>query len=152
VERGEGWSAVRPALWEDLDELLRLLSQLHEDEPPLVRSAEREAVFARMLATPGRTVLVSEGAGSLTGTLDIRVFENLTHDARPWAEIEKVVVDRAHRRRGVGAALLDAAHALAREAGCFKVQLLSRAERTEAHALYERAGFDAHVRGFRRYL
>jgi GNAT superfamily N-acetyltransferase len=148
---------VRAAERGDLDELLALLSQLHEDEPPHLATAELAACYESILATPGRTILVAvrdgdgEGEG-LLGTLDISVSENLTHGGRPWADLEKVVVDRDHRRAGVGAALLDAAMALAREADCYKVQLLSRGERGDAHTFYEAQGFEGSARGFRRYF
>jgi GNAT superfamily N-acetyltransferase len=66
--------------------------------------------------------------------------------------VENVVVTAGHRRAGVGAALLRAAVTMAREAGCYKVQLLSRAERRAAHAFYESRGFRAVAQGYRLYL
>jgi ribosomal protein S18 acetylase RimI-like enzyme len=142
---------VRSARSEDLPELVSLLGQLHaEDAPP---DMERlSATFAQMLATPARAVLVACVGEALVGTLDLEVVANLTHGGRPWAGIENVVVDAAYRRRGVGRALAEVAVELAREAGCYKLQLLSREDRQAAHALYEASGFDVRVRGFRRYL
>jgi GNAT superfamily N-acetyltransferase len=58
----------------------------------------------------------------------------------------------AHRRRGIGGHLLDAAAALARSAGCYKAQLLSRADPRRAHAFYENCGFEPIAQGYRRYL
>ena len=40
----------------------------------------------------------------------------------------------------------------AREAGCYKLQLLSSRRRTQAHAFYQALGFEASAQGFRIYL
>lgn len=80
------------------------------------------------------------------------MIRNLTHDGRPYALVENVVVDAAERGRGVGGALMEAAVTRAAEAGCYKLQLISRDGRSEAHAFYERAGFTASAQGYRRYL
>jgi hypothetical protein len=37
----------------------------------------------------------------------------------------------------------------AREAGCHRLQLLSRVQRTEAHAFYRAIGMEASAQGFR---
>ncbi len=148
VDRG---LLVRAAVAEDLPALLTLLSQLH-DETAGPRLTRLETTFAEMLASPARLVLVACREDRIVGTLDLCMVANLTHGGRPWAGIENVVVDAEHRRRGVGTALVDVAAEVAREAGCYKLQLLSREDREDAHALYERTGFNAPVRGFRRYL
>jgi hypothetical protein len=40
----------------------------------------------------------------------------------------------------------------ARDAGCYKIQLLSRKGRAEAHAFYNQQGLEPVAEGFRRYL
>jgi GNAT superfamily N-acetyltransferase len=64
--------------------------------------------------------------------------------------VENVVVDHAHRRQGVGAALLEAAAALGRSAGCYKLQL--SADDVNAYAFYEEAGWEHAARTYKRYL
>ena len=56
------------------------------------------------------------------------------------AEIKQVWVDPAHRRRGLGLALLDAAIAEARARGC--AQMLLMTYDFQAPWLYERRGFE----------
>ncbi|HXR53670.1 MAG TPA: GNAT family N-acetyltransferase [Acidimicrobiales bacterium] len=148
AHRGE--LVVRSAVAGDFDELERLLALLAlEAADP--RPAGRGA-FLRTLADRQRLVLVASLGDRLVGTLDLVVVDNATHGGAPWAAVENVVVDPGERRRGVARALMDGAVGLARGVGCYKVQLLSDARRPEAHALYEAMGFDAPVRGFRRYL
>jgi N-acetylglutamate synthase-like GNAT family acetyltransferase len=71
----------------------------------------------------------------------------------PYAVIENIVVADDARRRGVGRALLAHLDALARARACTKIMLLSSVERTDAHAFFQRAGFDGgRKRGFVKYL
>lgn len=149
----DGELLVRRAGVEDLPQLMALLSQLHEEEAPKPVDEGLRATFAGILASwRSRAILVACLDGALVGTLDLLVVSNLTRSGRPWASIENVVVEAACRRRGIGRALLGVAVELAREAGCSKLQLISREERGAAHELYVGAGFTAPVRGFRRYL
>lgn len=144
---------IRRAGAEDLRDLMELLSQLHPEEAPRPVDEQLRATFAEVLAAcRSRAILVACLDGALVGTLDLLLVANLTRGGRPWASIENVVVDAACRRRGIGRALLDVAVDLAREAGCSKLQLISREERGAAHELYIGSGFTAPVRGFRRYL
>jgi GNAT superfamily N-acetyltransferase len=146
--------------------LLALYAELHPADPqPAVQTAHD--VWLGIEAQAGRTILVAEAvgpsdaatraesagpAGAVVGTVDCIVLPNLTRGARPFALVENVVVTTGHRRSGVGSALLEAAVVLARQAGCYKIQLLSRAERHGAHAFYESYGFRASAQGYRRYF
>lgn len=142
---------VRPASEADVPALLELYAELHPADPrPPAQTALD--VWRAIQAQAGRTVLVAESAGTVIGTVDCAVLPNLTRGARPFALIENVVVTAGRHRSGVGSALLEAAVSLARQAGCYKVQLLSRAERHAAHAFYESHGFRAVAQGYRRYL
>ena len=56
------------------------------------------------------------------------------------------------RGRGVGAMLLSAAEAIARERGCYRMQLTSRYMREEAHRFYRRLSYEATSLGFKKTL
>ena len=143
---------VRRAISGDLPELLALLSQLHEEGTPPLAGEDLTSTFTEILASQTRAVLVASRGGGIVGTLDLFMMANLTRGGRPWAGIENVVVDMAHRRQGIGGALIAVAADLARGAGCYKLQLVSHDKRDAAHELYSHAGFTAPVRGYRRYL
>jgi ribosomal protein S18 acetylase RimI-like enzyme len=142
-------TVVRPATETDLPALLALYAELHPSDRPPADPAE---VWRQIAAQQGRTILVAELAGAVVGTVDCVVLPNLTRGGRPFMLVENVVVASAARRGGVGAALMDAAVFLARAAGCYKVQLLSRMTRDASHRFYESCGFQPMAQGFRLYL
>ncbi len=151
-------TAVRPARDDDLPAVLGLLAQVPLDTAddavvgPRAAGASERAAWAQMRDQPGRTLLVAEDDGAVVGVVDVMVVPNLTHDAKPWAILENMVVDRDHRRAGIGRALVDEVVRRAQEAGCYKVQLLSNDRRAPAHALYESVGFKPTSRGYRLYF
>jgi ribosomal-protein-alanine acetyltransferase len=57
------------------------------------------------------------------------------------AEVEALVVERAHRRQGVGGALIDACMGWAVNAGASAIRLEVRASNAAAISLYHRRGF-----------
>jgi ribosomal protein S18 acetylase RimI-like enzyme len=149
---------IRTARPDDLSVLLNLLEQLRERATPGVeweRATETKATatFAEILADARRAFIVAENEdGAVVGTADLIVVANLTHAARPIAYVENVVVDRDHRNRGIGAALMAECESRAHEAGAYKLQLLSNADRIDAHRFYESLGYKESARGYRRYL
>lgn len=142
---------IRTAAEADLPALLALYRELHPDDTPL--STDRTAtIWREITAQPGRTVLLATLDQLPVGTLDCTILSNLTRGGRPFMLVENVVVSSSARRGGVGRRLLAAAVERARTADCYKIQLLSRLTRDEAHAFYESCGFRQIAAGFRRYL
>ena len=105
--------------------------------------ATRQQIATRLAgieAEPSSHVLVAEDAGGrVVGWLHIAARAQLTEES--CAEVLGLVVDESARGAGVGAALLEAAEAWARTAGCANVRVRSRVERERAHRFYQRAGF-----------
>ncbi|MEV5718856.1 GNAT family N-acetyltransferase [Amycolatopsis mediterranei] len=142
---------TRAASEADVPALLALLGQLHPGDPAPSAHAAAEA-WRAIEGQFGRVVLLAEADGVVVGTIDCATLPNLTRGARSFMLVENVVVAAEYRRSGVGAALIEAAFAIARQARCYKVQLLSRSGREAAHAFYESRGFRAVAQGYRVYL
>ena len=128
---------VREATQQDLDALLRLYDQLAEDRAESRPASQPAAAstLAAILKQPGRALLVASVADRVVGTADLLVVPNLTHQGMEWAIVENVVVDEGQRGTGIGRALMEEVVVRCREAGCYKIQLLSRTHRVSAHAL-----------------
>lgn len=133
---------------DDLEELLAAYGELHPRDDPLPRE-EVGALWARICGDPGLIYLGAFSGSRLLATCTAAIVPNLTRGARPYAVIENVFTRPDVRREGLGSAVLQALLERCWAAGCYKVMLLSAAERDAAHAFYERNGFDPHSkRGF----
>jgi GNAT superfamily N-acetyltransferase len=144
-------ATVRLATEQDIPRILELYEELTGERYDLTRH-ETEPIFAEISAMPGHELLVAEEDGVVVGTMVLLIVPNFSHGALPWAILENLVVDPAHRRRGIGRLLTEYAIARAREAGCYKAQLLSSTKRKESHRFYKALGFKMSAYGFRMYL
>ncbi len=97
-------------------------------------------------------VLVARVDGEVVGVCQVMVFRHFQHTGGWCAEVESVYVRDDLRSRGVGTRLLEAAEALARSRGCYRIQLTSRNVRLDAHRFYLRRGFAQTSQGFKKPL
>lgn len=141
---------ARPATIDDLTAVLSLLGELNPDDPPLDPTTAG-MTWAEITGQRGRTLLVRELEGVVVGTVDCLVMANLARNGRPVMFVENLVVADQHRRAGVGRSLMRSAERLAREADCYKIQLLA-ADDPYVHAFYRSCGFASSRDGFRRYV
>jgi GNAT superfamily N-acetyltransferase len=144
---------VRLATAEDLPRLIQLLDQLSLDAPqeqtgPPLPDAYREALND-ILVDERQQLLVLEDQGTIMGTVTLITIPNLTHQGRPHALVENLVVDESRRGTGYGEILMRRAIEDARRAGCYKLALSSNKRRPEAHLFYRRLGLEATSEGFR---
>ncbi len=108
--------------------------------------------LAEIQGSPHGDVLVADRAGEVVGLCQLVVFRHFQQQGGLCAEIESLHVHPDHRAQGIGAQLLAAAVDAARRAGCYRVQLTSNRQRTEAHRFYTRHGFEPSHVGFKRLL
>lgn len=128
----------------DFEGLRELYRELRPTDPAISPSA-----LERVLADPGLSLVVCESARRLAATCMLAVVQNLAQGGRPFGVIEHVVTLPEFRRQGLARAALAHALELAWAKGCYKVVLLSGAERAQAHRLYESVGFRGDLeRGF----
>ena len=100
--------------------------------------------FDEMLSDPSVMIYIAEGDQAL-GYIFCKLFERpespFTYTNR-FLQIEHISVRPDAQRHGVGAALMDQAEKLARELGVTKIQLDSWDFNIEAHAFFEKFGFE----------
>lgn len=143
---------IRPCREDDLPavrDLYRQLSLDSEEATPLevIRSAFRAAVDR-----PEFELFVATVDGRVVGTYTLYTLANLTHNGRPAAILENIVVDSECRGLGIGRVMLEHAKRLAEERGCDKLSLTSNAKRDDAHGFYEHCGMVRHGYSFRYVL
>ncbi|MGB2695252.1 MAG: GNAT family N-acetyltransferase [Dehalococcoidia bacterium] len=144
---------VRDATDADLPRIVELLTQLSPDEPredlgPPLPDVYRGA-FDQIASDQNLRLLVVEVDDDIVGTAALVFVPNLSHQGKPYAIVENIVVDQIYRGVGYGGLLVRHAMDAAREAGCYKLSLTSNKARTDAHRFYERLGFRATHEGFR---
>jgi GNAT superfamily N-acetyltransferase len=102
---------------------------------------EADAVdrLSRLLLRDDQQFLVADVDGRAVGWVHAVFAEYV--DAEPFVLIGSLVVDRNHRRLGIGRALMDRAEVWAKQRGCSLVRLSSSATRTAAHLFYEGIGY-----------
>ena len=107
---------------------------------PLTRD-RAEAFWSEVIAGAARgerlLLIAEDAAGSIVGTVQVvfAQYENQPHRA----DIAKMLVHRASRRRGIGEALLARAESLAQQAG--KTLLVLDTASGDAERLYARRGW-----------
>lgn len=146
---------VRAADADDLAALLGLYAQLTDGVPSAGAGEDcnaSRAALMRVLAHPGRHLLVAVHDGRVVGTADLLIAPNITHRGTPWGVVENVVVASEERRRGAGRALFAEITRIARANRCHKLMLLSGKHRVEAHNFYRAVGYDAVCEGFKLYF
>jgi ribosomal protein S18 acetylase RimI-like enzyme len=126
---------TRPAADRDIEDILRLLPQLFEDDAPA------EALWARnlrqVLDSERGGVLVVEEDGTVLGVITSSYNLSVRHDGG-YAQVEELVVDERARGRDAGAILVRAAIEEARRRGCAEIGLYSR---ETTRGFYEKQGF-----------
>jgi GNAT superfamily N-acetyltransferase len=129
-------AAVRPARADDAAALAALAGQLGYPTSTEELAARLPAVAANADAV----LLVAGTAEAVHGWIHVELKRSLL--APLGAQVMGLVVDERRRNEGIGAALLAAGEAWARERGCRSVLVGTRVTRERAHRFYRRAGYD----------
>ncbi len=132
---------IRKAVSADADALQKLY-QILLPEDPVVESGIFRAALDEILAGEPNRLLIVEIDGEVVSTCYLNLIPNLTRNLRPYAIIENVVTNSAHRNKGYATAVLQAAMAMAEDAGCYKVMLQTGSKRESTLRFYEKAGLD----------
>lgn len=126
---------VRSAQISDAADLARLTGQLGYE----MAATDAATRLTRVLARPDHMVLIAESGGTTVGWLHASLSLHLDTDT--CVLIEGIVVNREHRRQGIGELLLGRAEAWGLERGCSIVRLRSTSTRLKAHKFYEKLGY-----------
>ena len=123
----------------------RLLPQLSSDAEILTRK-----YFKSILASESIHFFIAElDKGQIVGMLTIAVYKTPS-GIKVW--IEDVVVDEAHRGKGIGKELMLAAIDYSKSLGSKDIRLTSRPSRIAANELYLKLGFKRYETNFYRFL
>jgi predicted N-acetyltransferase YhbS len=137
---------IRPATPDDAEAITSLLVELGYPSS----TADVDARLRSMLAA-SETVLVAARNGAPVGVITIHVTPVL-HRPTPVGRITALVVTERARGQGVGQALVAAAESMVVGRGCGLIEVTSNQQRIEAHAFYERLGYERTSHRFKKAL
>ena len=127
---------IREVALADAEALARLSAQLGYP-------ADAEAISRRLHEIKahgaGLVLVAEEAGGKIAGTAHVHAEYSMVDE--PKAHLADLVVDEALRSRGVGAALLRACEAWARERGLSRMRVNSNVIRERAHRFYLREDY-----------
>jgi GNAT superfamily N-acetyltransferase len=135
---------IRDAGKGDVEALADLMTEL--GYPTSIEDMSRR--FEEILADPSYDTLIAERAGEIAGMVGLHL-ERFYEKNEPCARIMSLVVGSAHRRLGVGRALISAVEDWARQKGAGEVMLTTHKRRAGAHRFYRSVGYEA--TGYRFY-
>jgi len=138
---------IRAATEADLPSILALYVEV-EDDGRVVSIEKARSILARMKSYPDYKVYVAILGGSIVGTFEVLIMDNLAHMGAPSGVVEDFVVDRDWRGKGVGKQMMRFAMDRCRERGCYKLALSSNLKREAAHRFYDGLGFQRHGYSF----
>lgn len=126
------------------------VQSLHaEHHPDLFKMPDGEnfavSFFDQMLSDSMIFIYIAEEAGGAIGYILCKIIERPENPftfSSHYLLVDQVSVRPASRGRGVGAALIEQAEALARELGMDKIQLDSWDFNKGAHLFFERMGYE----------
>jgi ribosomal protein S18 acetylase RimI-like enzyme len=138
--REDDWDDAR-ALWREVDDLHAGLAPAY-----FRRTARAESEWRELLTSADAAVFVAEEDRRPVGIVSVRVYETPPDPAMVplrRGHVEMLVVSAAHRRHGVGQALMQEVASWARRQGAAEIVLTVWAGNEAAEAFYDRLGYRA---------
>ena len=115
----------RQATAQDIPDMIELLRQLFHIEKDFKFSPEKHRVGLWMLLqSESAKIFVTEKQKRVIGMCTLQILTS-TAEGTKVGLLEDMVIDETYRREGVGALLLEAATAWAKNSGLKRVQLLA---------------------------
>lgn len=133
---------IREVVKDDLDGLLRLYMQLH-DNPMPQKTVELLQIWDEILQDKNHHVIVAEENAEIVSSCVCVIISNLTHNQRPYAFIENVITDERFRKRGLATQCLNFAKEIAIKENCYKMMLLTGSKKESTLDFYRKAGYNS---------
>jgi GNAT superfamily N-acetyltransferase len=136
------------------DEVGLIVAMLADDELGLSREDPSDLApylkgFDAIAADPLNTQYVWEEDGKVVGCLQLTLLPGIAQKGMWRAQIEGVRIAGSLRGAGVGARMIRAVIAVARERGCTVLQLTTNKVRKDAQRFYEQLGFQRSHEGMK---
>ena len=132
---------VREAVRNDLEGLLMLYMQLHDNPFPDI-DERIDSIWNSIVNDSNHHIIVAEEDGKIVSSCVCVIIPNLTRGQRPYAFVENVITDEKWRKKGLATACLNFARDIANKENCYKMMLLTGSKEKSTLDFYERAGYN----------
>lgn len=133
---------VREIKTSELNELLELYLNLHEDSIPEMTENLKET-WNRIINDINHHIIVNEVDNKIVSSCVCVIIPNLTRGIKPYALIENVVTHPDYRGYGYATKCLEYAKNIAQRDNCYKMMLLTGAKKESTLKFYENAGYNS---------
>ena len=133
---------IREIVKNDLEGLLRLYMQLHDNPMPEKTNALLQ-IWDAVFQDKNHHVIVAEENGEIVSSCVCVIIPNLTHNQQPYAFIENVITDEQFRKRGLATQCLNFAKEIALKENCYKMMLLTGSKKESTLDFYRKAGYNS---------
>ena len=121
---------IREAKKEDLEELLELYLNLHEESIP-EQSDRLSGAWEQILEDQNHHLIVNEINGKIVSSCVCVIIPNLTRNVRPYAFLENIVTHKDYRGQGLASECLEYAKQIAKDCNCYKMMLMTGSRKKE---------------------
>lgn len=133
---------IREAKKEDLEELLELYLDLHEESIP-EQSDRLSGTWEQILEDQNHHLIVNEINGKIVSSCVCVIIPNLTRNVRPYAFLENIVTHKDYRGQGLASECLEYAKQIATGCNCYKMMLMTGSRKKETLDFYKRCGYNS---------
>lgn len=141
---------IRKLVTADIPALARLYKQFRDEDSCIEAMYDQ---FNHIGESDAYDILSAVENGQLIGSVMGVVCRELYRNCQPFMVMENMIVDSAHRNKGVGKALIAAIEKIAVAKNCTQIILVTDAGRFDACKLYESAGYSPLThKGFKKKL
>ena len=125
----------------DLEDLLRLYTHLHNNAMPVI-DEEFRGMWKEIIEDPHHHIIIAREGEHIISSVVLIIIPNLTHNQRPYGLVENVITHPDYRKKGYAGACLDYGKELAKKAGCYKLMLMTGSKDDNTLHFYEQAGYN----------
>lgn len=126
---------------QDLEGLLELYTQLHENARPVITKELRQ-LWEKILEDKNHHIICGLVDEKIVASIVLIIIPNLTHNQQPYALVENVITDAGYRNKGFGTMLLNYARDVAKRENCYKLMLMTGSKKDSTLHFYEKAGYN----------
>lgn len=133
---------IREAIRSDLDSLLELYLQLHEETIPQ-KDNHLLDTWMQIIEDKNHHIIINVQDERIVSSCVCVIIPNLTRKVRPYVLVENVVTHVDYRNKGFATECLNYARNIAISNNCFKIMLLTGSKSEETLNFYRNAGYNS---------